>query len=151
MKKTTKIYLYVAVAVIFVGFLLYWWGKQKNTIEQAPLPNELPGMTGLTEAEAKQVRALAVNLHDEMKGVSYNRNNAPFKQLSESSDKLFVATYNDFNNLYASEGSGTLKGWINDESIFNISWLLGGIASSQQAFINIRKKLNERFAKNNLK
>lgn len=150
MKNQTKIYLYVAVIAIFVGFMLYWWGKKKSTIQQAPLPNELPSMSSLTTAEAAKVREITMQLHNEMKGISYYRKNAPFQALADLGDKLFTAAYNDFNNLYGAEGAGTLKDWINDESIFNVSWLLGGIASSQQAFINIRKKINERFAKLNL-
>lgn len=106
--------------VAAVAFLLYITGKKLYTkflvFTPAPLPTQSSTGVNLTQAEAQQVRALALALHTDMDGLNITRNWDIWQQLADLNDLLFRAVYNDFGNLYYSEGKGTLREWINDEN-----------------------------------
>lgn len=151
MEAKTKTYLYIGISILFVGFVIYWFGKKASTIQQAPLPNELPGMKELTTPEAKTVRDVATRLYNEMNGFNFTRDTKPYADFNNLSDKLFIAVYNDFNNSYASKGSGTLKEWINDEysAVIN-NFVLGFGLFSVGTFKTLKNSIFERFSKLNL-
>lgn len=128
-KLPSKITLYIIVAIIVIGLLvfIYFMGRRsaKTKIEQVPLPIDTAGGVTITQADALKVREIAKALHDNMKGW-FNfgfHDEKPFSDLSNLSDTLFVAVYNDFNTLYGGENDGTLREWITSERGWSSSWL----------------------------
>jgi hypothetical protein len=112
------IYVIAIVAIIGIFVAVYFMGRKsaKMKIEQVPLPTDQPGGEKLTGADASLVRTISVALHDDMKGWNiFGHNAKPYNDFLQLSDTLFVAVYNDFDNLYAQENSGTLRKWISSE------------------------------------
>ncbi len=129
----------IGLAVLVVLFLLWQVGssasaaikkffgiKEEKDTTFTPQPPPTPETTGvnLTAAQFQQVRALSQRLHTDMSGISVlpgSRDTEAYGQLLTLTDPMFLAVYNDFNFLYMSEGNGTLRQWIEDES-FAYSW-----------------------------
>lgn len=103
------------IAVLALLVFTYFRGKSNGTtkIETVPLPTE--GGT-LSNTDSQLVREIVLKIHNSLYGVgNIFRDEKPFLRLANSSDKLFVAIYNDFNNLYVKDEKGTLRNWINDD------------------------------------
>lgn len=108
---------WVLLALAGVLILILWkWGKVSllNINVPTPLPTDTAGGP-LTDAEAEDVRSMAMQLHSDMDGFTVFRDREVWRQFMSMSDRLFVAVYNDFNNLFFDEGNGTLRQWIADE------------------------------------
>lgn len=130
-KEQIAIYVFVALLVlVFVyqisdgigdGIKSLFGGNKQDERKITP-PEEVPlqgAETGiLTQEQAENVRELAQRLFLNMDGVGlpWNRDMQPWKELLELNDIEFKAVYNDFNNLYASLGDGTLREWISNET-----------------------------------
>lgn len=115
MDNTTKIASTGAIAVLVLAIFSYYKGKASGStkIEAAPLPTE---GGALTSTDSQLVREIVLKIHNSLKGVgNIFRDEKPFLRLANASDKLFIAIYNDFNNLYAKAEKGTLRDWINDD------------------------------------
>ena len=129
MKAGNKLTMFIIIAVIVIALIvtIYFIGRRsaKVKVEQVPLPTDQPGAIQLTNQEASKVRQIATALHDDMNGLSWGSHNiVPYNDLTMLSDTLFVAVYNDFNNLFASEGDGTLREWIAAEKALpGSSWI----------------------------
>lgn len=116
----------------------------------APLPDLETTGVDLTEQEALEVRQLAMRLHTDMDGIAYpgSRDKEAYQQLLGMSDRLFVAVYNDFGELYYKEGNGSLRQWIDDENFGYTMSILTPYGMYTGA--EITNKLNERFNNLNL-
>ncbi len=104
-----------AIAILLLAIFSYYKGKANGStkIETVPLPTE-GGI--LTNTDAQLVREIVLKIHNSLHGVGFIfRDEKPFLRLANANDQLFVAIYNDFNNLYAKEDKGTLRDWINDD------------------------------------
>ena len=115
MNNTSKIVGAGAIAILILAILSYYKGKANGStkIEAAPLPTE---GGNLSNTDSQLVREIVLKIHNSLKGVGFIfRDEKPFLRLANASDKLFVAIYNDFNNLYAKDDKGTLRDWINDD------------------------------------
>lgn len=135
---------FVIVILILVG--IYFYGKYKGTDVKKPnpMPDDTPWGGGLTAEQATNVRTLTNRLYDDMEGTTvFNefRDMEAFNNLLTSSDTIFVAVYNDFNDLHYSTDKGTLKQWIEDETF----WL--GLFTQSQ---NIKDALMLKFNRLNL-
>lgn len=117
-KSPIAIIIYVILGIVIVYFVGKWSGKFINKPNQ--LPKDTDWGASLTEAESQDVRRVTRELHDDMDnywiaiGLS-SRNDQVYIDLAKMSDKKFTAVYNDFNDQYLAEESGTLKKWIVDE------------------------------------
>lgn len=133
----------VIIAVVVAAYFL----NKKTTpdFNQVGLPTGVGSGSNayqLTQAEAQQVRALAMRLHEDMDGLAVPgfRDTDAYAELLELTDPLFVAVYNDFGTLYYSEGEGTLRAWIEAEnfgftfSVFTVYGLLKGNAVKDEIF-----------------
>lgn len=139
-KSPVAIMIYVIVIAIIIYYIGKSMGKFSNT------PNPLPkddgsGAGTINEFEAQFIRQTVERMHYDLDSylvasMLSNRDNQVYVDFSTMSDTLFVATYNDFNNLYLKEDKGTLKTWISDEY---------GLDGDVQTIIM------QRFAKLNLK
>lgn len=116
-----KYYIIALIAIIILIIIIIITSNKKNKIQNTPLPTDSVGEE-LTEEDARTVRELTLQLYNDMKGIDWfgwlttnGKNYSALESLAQLGDKLFVAVYNDFNNLYFSEGHGTLRNWINDE------------------------------------
>ncbi|MDD5358577.1 MAG: hypothetical protein PHX80_05480 [Candidatus Nanoarchaeia archaeon] len=125
----TKFVIIIIVVLVMIGLFItiYFIGRRsaKNKIEQVKLPSDQPGGEKLTAEQAVQVRNISTALHDDMSGWNINifsRNMVPYNQLMQASDTMFVAVYNDFNNLYSSENYGSLYKWISEEKSVSSDW-----------------------------
>lgn len=108
----------------------------KNQPPKVKYPNNGQGIPAGWDAAP-----LAKELHDVMSGLFTftGTKDVAFKKLHQiPTDDMFVAVYSTFNQLYMSEGDGTLREWINDE-------IWTDVASSA------KKDINARFDKLNLK
>lgn len=61
------------------------------------------------------IRSLAEGMYKDMKGVNIKHDIEVYKKYLNSSDVIFIATYNTFNKYYENENNGTLREWLNDE------------------------------------
>jgi hypothetical protein len=123
MDKNTKYASIGAMAVLALVMFTYYKGRASGSplIEQAPLPVN----KGLSNTDQQFVRELVLKLYDALKGFgNIFRDDTPFIRLATSPDKIFIATYNDFNTLYGKEDNGTLRDWIKDD------WYYAGTQTS---------------------
>ena len=110
LKATSKYVGYGAIALFVLGVIAYYKGKKAGNT-YVPLPNN----SNSSDTEASIIRGLALSLHNEMKGIGVNSSIDPYKEYLATTDRIFVAVYNDFNKMYQGEGDGTLREWINGE------------------------------------
>lgn len=118
-----------AIVVVVVVAIILVTRQSKPDYKQADLPTQASTGVNLTQQQAQTVRDLAIRLHEDMKGLNLNitRDVEAWRQLMSLSVDMFTAVFNDFGNLYYSEGKGTLYDWVSDEW----SWVDPmGIASS---------------------
>ena len=117
-KKKITIYVIVAVVLAVAIFFVYRAGRKKATVEQAPLPDDTPEGAIPTPLDVNIVREMSASLYSDMKGWNFwNRDQEVYKRYAQSSDRMFVAVYNDFNNQYISDDNGTLRQWLDDEIV----------------------------------
>jgi hypothetical protein len=131
-EKNWKTYATILGLVVLTGYYIYWRGKKSNP-DNLPNPQDQPGAT-ITAIEAAKIKDIATRLHDDMKGWTFfsaQRDDQAYKDFLQMSDKLFVATYNQFNNTYYNEGYGTLTQWFKDENFsFNLGFDMYGVIDS---------------------
>jgi len=111
--KNPWVLLALAVVVIVVVWKLKG-GSLININRPTPLPTDNAGGE-LTDSEAQAVREIAMRLHSDMDGFTVVRDRETYREWMSMPDRLFVAVYNDFNNLYFNDGQGTLRQWIANE------------------------------------
>lgn len=125
MKAVTTLYKAAPPAAkiatgLAIAVLLYFVAKKVYTkflvFTPAPLPTQSSTGVNLTQPEAQEVRRITLALHTDMDGINITRNWDIWSEFAALNDLLFRAVYNDFGNLYYSEGKGTLREWINDEN-----------------------------------
>lgn len=146
-KIGSKYTIYIVLGLVVVGILVfvYFVGRRsaKMKIEQVPLPSDQPGGTILTPQDNSKVRLIAQQLHDDMKGFNLTHESKPYEDLLASNDSIFVAVYNDFNNLFASENKGTLRDWLKDEWSASKFWI-PAYSVLVESIINRMDRLNLR-------
>lgn len=116
---------------IAVVVLLVLWKYGTKSLLNINLPTPLPIGPALTQDEKNTVRELARRLHRDMDGPTFGfqRDADAWRMLMSMPDRLFIATYNDFNSLYYKEGEGTLREWVESEVIW---WDTQGIGGRNQ-------------------
>ena len=124
-----KAFLLVALTVIIIIVIIYYTGKKAGKSESTTtdLPKQTDwGSGNLTDTESKEIQDLAARMYDDMKGFSVTHDATAWYDLAYSTDRIFVGTYNYFNQKYSSsvEDSGTLITWIKDE-VDAGAWLSG--------------------------
>ena len=157
MKKFTPYQLKVAkyIGITLLVLLLIWrlpkafngfFGIEEGP-DFTPVPMPTADSTGVTlsTAEAQLVRAMSQRLHTDMQGLAMPglRDNEVYNQLLELTDPLLVAVYNDFGQLYYSQGEGTLRQWLNSEQFwytFSILTPFGAFTAHQ-----FTEAINQRF------
>lgn len=107
----------IGVFALFLIVAIYLAFKKitQPSISNVPLPEDEPDTT-LNQTDSVTARNLAILLHDDMEGWFDSRNNELYQAYAILSDTLFVAVYNEFSGMYSSEGYGSLRSWMNDES-----------------------------------
>lgn len=145
-KLGSKYTIYIVLAVVLIGIFvfIYFMGRRsaKMKIEQVPLPSDQPGGKVLTSVDNAKVRTIAQQLHDDMDGLNLTHKSDPYEALLASNDSVFVAVYNDFNNLFASENEGTLRDWLKDE--VSASWWIPAYSVLINSIIDRMDRLNLR-------
>lgn len=139
-----KMYVYAALIVLIIVVAIYFVGRKSGStkIEQVPLPNDTNSGKQLTDAEATKVRTIAQELHDDMDGLNLLSHKLdPYRELSNLSDTMFVAVYNDFNTLFADSGE-TLRKWLENET-----WYTFGLTS---IFAELKQNILDRMNRLNL-
>ncbi len=116
----------IVVVLILFSVTIWAWksGFFKNILKEGPKndPN-------LTDAENARARALAVILHDDMKGPAFRRNMEAWREFMGLRDAVARQIYNVFGQLYYDEHKQTLTDWVADEWQWQDPI---GIASQQQ-------------------
>lgn len=108
-KILTQKWFWISVAVIIVALVIFFLFRKKS-IAQVPLPKE---DGDLDKSDQETVRDIAQRLYNDLKGWSWitGRDSSAYQDLASTSDTIFVAVYNDFNQNF-SNGKGTLRSWI---------------------------------------
>ncbi|MBL7105666.1 MAG: hypothetical protein ISS18_15175 [Bacteroidales bacterium] len=116
----------IAIGIILIVLIIYWVGKRAGkraagVVDPTTLPSDIPGMEQLTDEENNLIMQISVDLYDDMRGWRFftgTTGEKPLLALMETSDTIFVAVYNYFNEVYAKANIkkwGTLKQWIKDD------------------------------------
>jgi len=97
-----------------IGFGIYQVNK-KLFQNRPPKPKRLPKNEGIPEGW--EALPLATELYNALKGTFTLpiTKREKYSKLISLTDAQLTAVYNEFNNQYFNEGSGTLTAWINDE------------------------------------
>lgn len=102
----------ILLALIVTVYQIRKW--LKNRPPRVTYPNGGQGLPAGFDP-----KPYAKTLHDTMSGpnltISPQRDAIVLKVSTLPTDDMFVAVYDVFNQLYMSEGDGTLRDWINDE------------------------------------
>lgn len=135
-----KTYIYTGLAIIIVVGIIYYIGRRSGKLNPATLPQDKPN-SPLTEAEKTYTTTLAQKLYADMKGVNiwFNRNLAPHQEFLQLSDKLFVAVYNKFNQLYHTSSNETLTQWYQNEDSY--------IVAGTMTFVTLKKAILDRLSR----
>lgn len=113
----------IVIYIIIIAIIIYYVGKSRGAFSNKP--NELPKDKGwgkdLTSDQSNFVRQTVARLFGDMDSYLVSvglrpRDSQVYTDFSGMDDRLFTATYNDFNDLYLKEEKGTLKEWIDDEA-----------------------------------
>jgi hypothetical protein len=113
---------YVIIAILAVVVLLMWRnrGPLLSFFKPAKLPNRNSVGVDLTNNEATMVRSLTQRLWTDIDRWNNpwwaKRDMETWTQLQELDDKLFVAVYNDFGNMYYGMAGKTLKQYLREEN-----------------------------------
>ena len=114
-----KVAIFTAIALVL--FYIWYSGKKSGMMGKpttVPVPedfityDEAGNIT--SQSDGGKIRRLSTQMHDEMNSTWGSAAHAPFTEFSQLSDTNFTLVYNDFNERFNSEGSGTLKQWIID-------------------------------------
>lgn len=113
----------IAALIVVVILVIYFMGRRrgKQTAE-GPAVNYPQG--GNAIPAGWDPKPLAKELHQVMDGLftlSGTKDTSFKKLLALPTDDMFVAVYSAFNQLYFSEGDGTLREWINAEKWTDIT------------------------------
>jgi hypothetical protein len=121
---------WVAITFIILVVAAFLWvyfsgkksGKDEAETNKFPsvfdIPVDSPGQVELTQAEKNLVRAMTNRLYDDLEGLGFYHDYDIYTDFLAMSDSLFVSVYNDFNTLHEGEGEGTLRMWIQDDSLY---------------------------------
>ena len=120
-----KYTIIVAITIIVILLGIYYFGKKSGKTESTT--TDLPKDTDwakneLTATENEKIKSLTLRLYRDLKGLTLFPDSDLWSEFFYSTDRIFVGTYNYFNQKYEAEGDGTLKEWINDEFGLNM-WL----------------------------
>jgi hypothetical protein len=129
----------VSVVIILGITALASFGIYKH-FKNAP-PKVIYPNNGLGIPAGWDASILARKLHDAMKGVftmTGTKDVAFLELYNLGTDDMFAAVYDTYNQLYMSEGDGTLRQWINDEQWTDFT-------------TGVKDKVNERFERLGLK
>lgn len=125
----------VIVAIFFVGKL-----TAKNTPAKISLPKDEVG-GALTEEEKVQAHQMANDLFNELDGISWNYNEKIFADYLYFSNKLFVATYNDYNKNFSKDGK-TLKTDMSEETFVDWWEIKPAVKTYGELIVKKMDKLN---------
>ena len=122
LKHKKKIIIGIAVLVMFI---LAWSFFKKDKIAVVAVPeddiNDEPNTTESEKAN-ELARAMFSNFENYNAFNFWYRPLDPFKEYVKVSDKVFVMTYNRFNELYGSQGNGSLREWLHDDAFSANDW-----------------------------
>lgn len=138
-----KFVILVVVTIVIFILVIYFWGKRTGKTESTTtdLPKDTDwGKNNLTAEESSKIQSLAVRIHNELKGLTLIANNDLWDELLYSTDRVFVGTYNYFNQKYEAEGKGTLYDWLEDEYSVNLYIYKSTFSSYKDAVI---RRMNE--------
>lgn len=122
MNKDLKTALIIVAVILILGVGTFFIGKYigkkaEETGNKGKIPAETDWGTALTKAESEASQKHAKALHTDMKGPNFfKRDMKLYTDYLATSDRVFVATANYFNDTY---GKGeNLAQWIDGENFY---------------------------------
>lgn len=113
-----KTEIIIAAIIIIAVISIYLWGRKRGKESaNGPDVNYPDGGAGIPAGW--NPTPLAKELHQVMDGLftlASTKDETFEKLLALPTDDMFTSVYSAFNQLYFSEGEGTLREWINAES-----------------------------------
>ena len=103
--------------VLIVISVLAWRLWPSSKLPQADVPNDNPNNDPTPEelSEANKIARALYTALDGFELIPWTRDISAFEKMAALSDRVFVLSYNRFNELYGSQGNGTLRQWIKDD------------------------------------
>ena len=117
----------VSIIAIIVYFIVR---KNKKTTTTVQLPNQTDWGQSLTADESNDIKRIADELYNDLKGINFiwMRNPKIYQEYSTVSDRVFIGVANYFAEHY---GNGeSLTQWLKDESFSTYTYQLKGITDS---------------------
>lgn len=143
-RNTLVLIVVVLILAIAIAVWFYFQGKKKGGEDTTiNLSSPLTPEGNAPSASDQEIKSLATELHDDMDGINYYHNLAPWNKLATLSDSDFIRLNNEFNTQYQLESEETFKQWVENESTG--AWGLGGnvlFASAKKSTLARLKKLN---------
>lgn len=123
-------YLKLGAVILVVLVAIWFWGRSyaKHNFPDHPVPdNPTNDPDELTDQEKKKAENLADDLYEELDGWNAWYDTDVFESFSKTTDRVFIATYNQFNDKYYNEAGKTLKQWINSDLFHPYQLKIGNI------------------------
>jgi hypothetical protein len=143
-KGKAAIPIIIAIVVVGLFIFIYFIGRKsaKMTVTPTPLPADQPNGYLLTDADKAKVNSIATALHDDMNGVAWGifHESTPYENLLQSSDTVFVAVYNQFNQLFSTPSNPTLRDWLSNE--YSSQWVNAAYDTIKNMCISRIDRLN---------
>ncbi|NPD47491.1 hypothetical protein [Lentimicrobium sp. S6] len=115
----------IIIAVLLLTGVVIFWYYSKRKVITADVPNDNPNNEP-TQIELDQANLIARSLYSSFDNYGimnfWYRPMDPFEDFAAVSDKVFVLSYNRFNQLYGMSGNGTLREWFNNDAFSSNDW-----------------------------
>lgn len=144
-KRGTLILIVVVLALaIAIGLYFYFQGKKKGSNQtNVDISSPLNQDGSVPAASEQEIKQLAEDLYDDMKGANFVHTLTPWNKLNALSDSDFIKVNNNFNANYQAESEQSFKEWVENES--TSPWLSSGnilFKSAKDTTLARMKKLN---------
>ena len=143
--------LLITASICVVVIIIYAYIQKRKVVKDkfdylnAPVPTDFitydangeATTVNLSDEDAAKVSDIVIRLYEDMVGMQIifldQRDTEVYEELSSSSDTIFVAVNNHFNNQFINEGHGTLRNWLSDEYFSINDW---SISSTIYSVVN---------------
>lgn len=132
--KVKHIDSYLKIGLVIVILLIGIWflGRRsaKRNFPDYPVPKNPSSDDDLTEEERREAEQLADKLYDQLSGWNFWYDKDVYEEFLKTTDRVFIATYNIFNDKYYSKKNRTLREWMEKEYSTILQYSLGKIMNT---------------------
>ncbi len=123
MKNIPKTYIAYGIGIIVLLIIIMYVGgaladgiRSLFGVDEVTPPSEVDiDAPNLSPDEKSRAKKLAVQAHEDMSGIGWNRDMELWRTIVSLPDAELVGVYNYFNAMYYQEKNGTMYQWVMDE------------------------------------